>query len=219
MIDSNHTACISLNEVHAFFVYSRLGGGLASHRSHSLIFLWVGNLTEADLVVGWLTRIPRISLISLWVGNLTEVGGVAGQMVSWAAQSAASVFQMLAENARLLISAQSLAMANGAASAFALPFPFNLAAWATVAATISGIFASLPKFATGGIVGGKSFVGDRQLIRANSGEMVITKAQQARLWSAISSGDVGGGQVVFKISGQELHGVLANYNSKKNRVR
>lgn len=149
----------------------------------------------------------------------TIIGGVAGQMVSWAAQSAASIAQMLAENARLLISAQAVAMANGAKSAFALPFPFNLAAWATVAATISGIFASLPKFATGGIVGGNSFGGDRQLIRANSGEMVITKAQQARLWSAISRGDVGGGQVVFKISGQELYGVLSNYNSKKSRVR
>ena len=149
----------------------------------------------------------------------TIIGGVAGQLVSWAAQSAASIAQMLADNARLLISAQALAMANGAKSAFALPFPFNLAAWATVAATIAGIFASLPKFATGGIVGGNSFGGDRQLIRANSGEMVITKAQQARLWSAISRGDVGGGQVVFKISGQELYGVLSNYNSKKTRVR
>lgn len=149
----------------------------------------------------------------------TIIGGVAGQMVSWAAQSASSIAQMLAENAQLIISAQAVAMANGAKSAFALPFPFNLAAWASVAATIAGIFASLPKFATGGIVGGNSFGGDRQLIRANSGEMVITKAQQARLWSAISRGDVGGGQVVFKISGQELYGVLSNYNSKKNRVR
>ena len=147
------------------------------------------------------------------------IGGVAGQMVSWAAQSAASIAQMLAENAQLIISAQAVAMANGAKSAFALPFPFNLAAWASVAATIMGIFASLPKFATGGIVGGSGFSGDRQLIRANSGEMVITKAQQARLWSAISSGDVGGGQVVFKISGQELHGVLRNYNNKINRAR
>lgn len=150
----------------------------------------------------------------------TIIGGVAGQMVSWAAQSAASIAQMLAENARLLISAQAVAMANGAKSAFALPFPFNLAAWATVAATISGIFASLPKFATGGIVGGSGSSGDRQLIRANSGEMVITRAQQARLWSAISGGgQLGGGQVTFKISGQELYGVLSNYNSKKNRVR
>lgn len=150
----------------------------------------------------------------------TIIGGVAGQMVSWAAQSAASIAQMLEENAQLIISAQAVAMANGAKSAFALPFPFNLAAWASVAATIAGIFASLPKFATGGIVGGSGYNGDRQLIRANSGEMVITRAQQARLWSAISGGgQLGGGQVTFKISGQELYGVLSNYNSKKNRVR
>ena len=140
-------------------------------------------------------------------------------MVSWAAQSAASIAQMLAENAQLIISAQAVAMANGAKSAFALPFPFNLAAWASVAATIMGIFASLPKFATGGIVGGSGFSGDRQLIRANSGEMVITRAQQARLWSAISGGGSLGGQVTFKISGQELHGVLRNYNNKINRAR
>ena len=150
----------------------------------------------------------------------TIIGGVAGQMVSWAAQSAASIAQMLAENAQLIISAQAVAMANGAKSAFALPFPFNLAAWATVAATIAGIFASLPKFATGGIVSGSGYSGDRQLIRANSGEMVITRAQQARLWSAISGGgSLGGGQVTFKISGQELHGVLRNYNNKINRAR
>ena len=148
------------------------------------------------------------------------IGGVAGQMVSWAAQSAASIAQMLTENAQLIISAQAVAMANGAKSAFALPFPFNFAAWATVAATIAGIFASLPKFATGGIVSGSGYSGDRQLIRANSGEMVITRAQQARLWSAISGGgQLGGGQVTFKISGQELYGVLSNYNSKKNKVR
>lgn len=152
------------------------------------------------------------------LGNI--IGGVAGQMVSWAAQSAASIAQMLAENAQLIISAQAVAMANGAKSAFALPFPFNLAAWASVAATIMSIFASLPKFATGGIVSGSGYSGDRQLIRANSGEMIITRAQQARLWSAISGGgSLGGGQVTFKISGQELYGVLSNYNSKKNRVR
>ena len=167
------------------------------------------------------TMFKSINNLSSAFSSLGEIiGGVAGQMVSWAAQSAASIAQMLAENAQLIISAQAVAMANGAKSAFALPFPFNLAAWASVAATIMGIFASLPKFATGGIVGGSGYSGDRQLIRANSGEMVITRAQQARLWSAISGGgSLGGGQVTFKISGQELHGVLRNYNNKINRAR
>ena len=166
------------------------------------------------------TMFKSINNLSSAFSSLGEIiGGVAGQMVSWAAQSAAPIAQMLAENAQLIISAQAVAMANGAKSAFALPFPFNLAAWASVAATIMGIFASLPKFATGGIVGGSGFSGDRQLIRANSGEMVITRAQQARLWSAISGGGSLGGQVTFKISGQELHGVLRNYNNKINRAR
>ena len=167
------------------------------------------------------TMFQSINNLSSAFSSLGEIiGGVAGQMVSWAAQSAASIAQMLAENAQLIISAQAVAMANGAKSAFALPFPFNLAAWASVAATIMGIFASLPKFATGGIVGGSGYSGDRQLIRANSGEMIITRAQQARLWSAISGGgSLGGGQVTFKISGQELHGVLRNYNNKINRAR
>ena len=166
------------------------------------------------------TMFKSINNLSSAFSSLGEIiGGVAGQMVSWAAQSAASIAQMLAENAQLIISAQAVAMANGAKSAFALPFPFNLAAWASVAATIMGIFASLPKFATGGIVGGSGFNGDRQLIRANSGEMVITRAQQARLWSAISGGGSLAGQVTFKISGQELHGVLRNYNNKINRAR
>lgn len=167
------------------------------------------------------TMFKSINNLSSAFSSLGEIiGGVAGQMVSWAAQSAASIAQMLAENAQLIISAQAVAMANGAKSAFALPFPFNLAAWASVAATIMSIFASLPKFATGGIVSGSGYSGDRQLIRANSGEMVITRAQQARLWSAISGcGSLGGGQVTFKISGQELHGVLRNYNNKINRAR
>lgn len=167
------------------------------------------------------TMFKSINNLSSAFSSLGEIiGGVAGQMVSWAAQSAASIAQMLAENAQLIISAQAVAMANGAKSAFALPFPFNLAAWASVAATIMGIFASLPKFASGGIVSGSGYSGDRQLIRANSGEMVITRAQQARLWSAISGGgSLGGGQVTFKISGQELHGVLRNYNNKINRAR
>ena len=82
MIDSNHTACISLYEVHAFFCVLTpwWRTWLTRIARISLISLRVGNLTEADLVVGCLTRIPQISLISLWKGNLTEVGGVAGCM-------------------------------------------------------------------------------------------------------------------------------------------
>lgn len=51
---------------------------------------------------------------------------------------------------------------------------------------------SLPRMEYGGIVPGDSYTGDHNLIRANSGEMVITRPQQAALWAAIEEGDFGG---------------------------
>ena len=62
-----------LTEVHAFFLCAH---ALVENLAHTD----PADLTEADLVVGWLTLIPQISLISLWVENLTEVGGVLGCM-------------------------------------------------------------------------------------------------------------------------------------------
>lgn len=42
--------------------------------------------------------------------------------------------------------------------------------------------APLPRFATGGIVGGGQFSGDRQIARVNAGEMVLNRSQQAELF-------------------------------------
>lgn len=89
---------------------------------------------------------------------------------------------------------------------------------ATVAAAI-GAAKSTAKFAQGGIVGGNSFTGDRVPIQANSGEMVLTKAQQARLFKLANGGGTGGSQVEFHISGTELVGVLNNANRKNNLIR
>lgn len=46
----------------------------------------------------------------------------------------------------------------------------------------------LPRMEYGGIVPGTSYSGDQNLIRANSGEMVITRQQQASLWKFIENG-------------------------------
>lgn len=72
------------------------------------------------------------------------------------------------------------------------------------------------KYANGGIVPGNSFTGDRVTAQVNSGEMILNKAQQARLFK-IANGQGGGGQVEFHISGTELVGVLNNQN-RKNRL-
>lgn len=142
------------------------------------------------------------------------VGGTAGKFISFAAQSAASIAQLLSQNAQLLASAQAAALGGAAKSAFQLPFPFNLAMWASLSATVLGIFASLPKFAEGGIVRGLSG-GDRNLARVNAGEMILNSAQQRRLFAMLDGKAAPqGGAVTFRISGDALVGALENYNRK-----
>ena len=142
------------------------------------------------------------------------VGGTAGKFISFAAQSAASIAQLLSQNAQLLASAQAAALGGAAKSAFQLPFPFNLAMWASLSATVLGIFASLPKFADGGIVGGLSG-GDRNLARVNAGEMILNNTQQRRLFAMLDGKAAPqGGAVTFRISGDALVGALENYNRK-----
>jgi hypothetical protein len=47
-------------------------------------------------------------------------------------------------------------------------------------------------FASGGIVGGNSIAGDNMTIKANSGEMVLNKSQQSKLFNLINGGGGGG---------------------------
>lgn len=98
-----------------------------------------------------------------------------------------------------------------------------IAAVAALGATVAAALASArsqktQRFASGGIVGGNSFTGDRVTANVNSGEMVLTKAQQARLFK-LANGQGGGGQVEFHISGTELVGVLNNVNRKNKVIR
>ena len=144
------------------------------------------------------------------------IGDTAGQVMMFAAQSAAGIAQLIAQNVSLMASAQAVSLAGAAKNAFQLPFPFNLAMYASMAATIFGIFASLPKFAEGGIVGGIS-TGDRNLVRVNGGEMILTTAQQQRLFNILNGkgGAASGGNVRFVIDGDALVGVVDNYSRKR----
>lgn len=91
--------------------------------------------------------------------------------------------------------AQSIAvMTEGFATATAQAATLGPWAWigfaatgiAQLAAMISAM-KDLNGFASGGVVGGGSTFGDRKFARVNSGEMILTKWQQARLFQMINT--------------------------------
>ena len=137
-------------------------------------------------------------------GSLGSIAGSAGNdFLSATMQSMGSIAQMI-------LQLQALTTAQGVSSASKLPFPANIAAIATVVGTIAGVFASLPKFADGGIIGGSSYIGDKLLARVNSGEMILNQKQQSRLLSMTDGGNVRvSGDV--KLSGKDIFISLRNY--------
>jgi len=100
------------------------------------------------------------------------------------------------------------------------PWPIGLIAAPLAGATAQALFSQMiPKFATGGIIGGTSFTGDKILAGLNSGEMILSKSQQTNLFKLIDQGGVGGNSVNFEIRGDKLVGVLENYSKKNKRIK
>ena len=160
------------------------------------------------------------------LGNIFKKTGddataAAMNVIGITAQSTAEIIPNII---KLIGAKQGEAMANGTASASALPFPANIAAIASIIATVVSTFANIMSavgaFADGGIVGGGNLHGDKVLARLNGGEMVLNPTQQAKLFRTIEQGNIGNNtetvsQVKWKIKGSDLYGTLSNYKSIK----
>ena len=149
------------------------------------------------------------------------VGEESGKVFQAIGSSISAVGQAIAK-------ISSLMMAEGAASVMDLPYPANLAALATVIATVTSVIGSIAsvasqQFAEGGIVKGSTTIGDFVPVRANAGEMILNGTQQSRLFKMLNNPTIsttlsGGENVTFTIHGSDLQGTLNNYNRKRGRV-
>lgn len=92
----------------------------------------------------------------------------------------------------------------------------SMAGLAQLTAMIAQIH-SITGYSQGGIVGGGKSVGDKNIIAVNSGEAILNRNQQARLWklldgqSKLSTGSNTEGQVQFVLRGSDLYGSFNNY--------
>lgn len=140
--------------------------------------------------------------------QIEQIGDTAKQLTS----SLSDVFEAVAGDSEtyeqfrkaMAIVDATISLAQAIASATAVstegdPYTMAIRIAANVAA-VTAQFASLiaaiksaaipnaPKFADGGIVGGKSLTGDRVPVMANKGEMFLNMEQQAKLFDLIRGG-------------------------------
>lgn len=120
-------------------------------------------------------------------------------------------------NSKGVIAANTTEAATGAAKSVAGIPIVGLALAAGAVAAIIGLFASLPKFARGGVITGGPTSGDKILARVNAGEMILNGRQQSNLFEAINSGNIGTSKsqsinIGFdKVRGSDIYLSLKNY--------
>ena len=152
-------------------------------------------------------------------------GGLADAVGNWAdASEEARVAQQALTTAERAFTAveATLAAVEAAKTAGNGGDPYSVPARiaAAVAAIAGAVFSAQQigsqRFEQGGVVAGNSWSGDRVNVRVNSGEMILNKGQQANLFKIISDGGSVGNNskqnVEFRISGQDLVGVLEQQN-------
>ena len=184
-----------------------------------------------DLIISSVNSLSSIIETINQIAEAQRQMTAASQAATAASQAATAAQQVeQASNATTAASNTAVAVTEATKSGSKLPFPANIAAIAIgVAAVVSAIamIAALSskakKFASGGIVQGMSSVGDQQLAAVNSGEIIMNKNQQSRLWNFLNGK---GGMnvqkqtfedVVFRIDGDTLVAALKNHDRIKRK--
>lgn len=161
-------------------------------------------------------------------GNLSDIlNATSSAFSNYTAETA----EAARAQAVVQFAASLAAIAAGFAQSMASPATTSTGIWGWIAGGIAGIgalmgFISQMKsiksqaFEYGGIVGGNSWHGDNLSVRVNSGEMIINKSQQKKLWDTINgnSSESGNPEITFKLRGSDIYGSLKNYNTKRGKI-
>lgn len=151
--------------------------------------------------------------------------GAAGSILSYFSNLMTSVAAAIPAISALNAKKKEESVANteaavtGAASSVAsIPFVGAALAVAAIASVLAAL-ANIPKYATGGIVGGSSFFGDHMIARVNSGEMILNQSQQGKLFDMINNGGPSNHITVdgeARVSGKAMYITIRNYMNANN---
>ena len=176
------------------------------------------NEDATDSLNGYQAGLEGIASMLTSVNQLTNEG--TANWLNYGANVLSTISNLLLKLPELNSLLASKVVLEGAANAASTPVVGWITAIGAIASLIAAV-SSIPKFATGGIVGGSSLVGDNVLVGVNSGEMILNKKQQANLFNLLDAKYTGNSatnqNVKFTISGKDLVATLNNYNDKAKR--
>ncbi|WP_280750713.1 MULTISPECIES: hypothetical protein [unclassified Parabacteroides] len=165
------------------------------------------------------TSIELMQTLSTLTNNF---GGVTENATAGWFSYASNVITAISTMIPVVATLFGLEAALGVAEQSKKPFPMNVLAMAGTVVGLAAALMAIPKFATGGIVGGSSYSGDKVLAGLNSGEMVLNAGQQGNLFKMINSGGqpgaAGVGEVTtVKLKGSDLYAAISNYKTKNSK--
>lgn len=192
-----------------------------------VLAVWNALLQTVDSILSIGNAIETVTGIVKKLGQ-AEKTEAAIQMVTTSQKVAANLMEMtsniaaegVAKSTATTEIAANTAKGTSAATASAanLPFPANLIAIGTAIAAVIALFASIPKFATGGVVTGGAKSGNKLLARVNAGEMILNPAQQSNLFRMLNEGRTTptgramGISIGFdRVRGSDIYLALKNY--------
>ena len=171
------------------------------------------------------SQIQSLTSMASLLGSINSLTGEgASGWLSYASTVMQAIAQMIPQINALATANSAAAAAGAAASVSSIPIVGWIMAGAAVASVIAAI-ASAPKFATGGIVPGTSYYGDRVPIMANSGELILNKVQQGNLFRMLNEGGAYGRGSEIRVTGElvgrgsNLVAVIRNQEKTNARTR
>jgi hypothetical protein len=164
------------------------------------------------------------SMSGLFDDNTSSVLQWGVSFLSTVGQAIPKILEMASANEVEAATAQKSAIANTAAASgevlkahAGIPFVGIALGLAGVAAIIAAM-SSMPKYATGGIVPGTSFTGDKVPALLNSGEMILNGSQQSNLFRMLNSGLYGSLSQKIAPSGNDDIRLYSDVEIKGDRI-